>query len=91
MNTIKDTKNSLLNRREVKLLVEHSGNPGLIKAKEIVATHFKSSPEAVAVKNLKSKFGRDTFLLDAYVYDSAEHKQRIEPKLKVKTKAGGST
>ena len=91
MNVIKDFKNDLLNRREVKLVVEHSGNPGFAKAQELVAAHFKSDAKNVAVKTLKSKFGRDTFLLDAFVYKTEADKIRIEPRVKVKKKAGGAS
>lgn len=90
MKVLKDFKNPLLNRREVKLVVEHSGNPGFVKAQELVAGHFKADSNAIAVKALKSKFGRDTFLLDAFIYDSVEHKTRVEPKVKVKKKVGGA-
>lgn len=88
MKAIKDLRNDLLNRREVKILIESSGNPGMVNAGKAIAEQFKSKEENIAVKNLKGKFGRDTFLVDAYIYDSADEKKRIEPKVKVKKKAG---
>ena len=84
MKTIKDTRNDLLNRREVKFLVNSSSNPGVSNARKMVVDEFKAQDENIAIKNVKSKFGRDTFLIDACIYDSASDRQRVEPKIKVK-------
>ena len=89
MNTVKDVKNDLLNRREIKIIIEADSNPGNAKAVQIIADEFKSSPENIVIKTLKSKFGRNTFLLDAFIYNSAKDKERIELKKKVKKDAAG--
>lgn len=91
MNTIKDFRNDLLKRREIKILINSESNPGFANAVKLVAEGCKAEPERVVVKNLKSKFGRNTFLLDSFVYDSVADKERIEPKVKVKKAAGGSS
>lgn len=85
MKVIKDLKNDLLNRREVKLVMVSSSNPGNINAIKYVSEHFKAGEEVIAVKEVKSKFGRDSFLIDANIYDSEDDKKRIEPKKKEKT------
>jgi ribosomal protein S24E len=87
MKAIKDLRNDLLNRREVKLLVENRGNPGMTSASKMFSEHFKTEEDKIAVKALKGKFGRDTFLIDAYIYDSVSDKKRIEPKIKISKKA----
>lgn len=84
INVIKDFRNDLLKRREVKLVINADKNPGVQSAAKMVADKFKSSEDFVVVKTLKSKFGRDTFLIDSFVYDSLEEKERVEPKKKVK-------
>jgi ribosomal protein S24E len=84
MNTIQDLDNRLLQRREIKLAVQMQSNPGFTKAAEVIASHFKSNAENVVVKTIESKFGRDTFLIDAFVYDSLDDKNRVERKKKVK-------
>ena len=89
MNVLTDKKNILLKRREVKLVIESDSNPGFEKSTELVANHFKSNAENVALKNVKSKFGRNTFLIDAYIYDTKEDKMNTEPK--PKEKKGGSS
>jgi len=90
MNAIKDTKNSLLKRRELKLVVEAPSNPGFLKASEIIAHHTKAPTETIVVKNVKGKFGRNTFLIDAFIYNSQTDKDKVEQKPKVKkaTEAG---
>jgi len=90
MKTILDTKNSLLKRREVKVLVESQSNPGFAASQSNIADQFKAKEDSIAVKAVKSKFGRNTFLIDAYIYDSAADKLKIEPKVKVKKKAEGA-
>lgn len=90
MNTIKDFRNDLLKRRELKLVVNAGKNPGFAEALKNVADKFKAKEENIVVREVKSKFGRDTFLIDAYIYDSAEDKANIEPKKKEKKKEGGA-
>jgi ribosomal protein S24E len=84
-----DFKNILLKRREVKLIIESQSNPGFQNALKIISDQFKESEDKVAVKAVKSKFGRNTFLIDAFIYDSAKDKSEIEPKIKIKKSAEG--
>jgi ribosomal protein S24E len=84
MEIIKDLKNDLLKRREVKLLIKSDKNPGFTAALDKVAEKFNVNKDFVFVNNVRSKFGRDTFLIDAFVYHSAEDKERLKPKTKVK-------
>jgi len=88
MNIIKDFKNELLNRREIKMIVENSGNPGFANSIRMVAEKFKAEEDVIVVKNVRSKFGRGTFLIDVYLYDSKEDKSRIEEKPKQNKKGG---
>lgn len=81
---MKDFRNDLLHRKEVKVIVEAENNPGFANAAKMIADKYKSSDENVSVKSVNSKFGRNTFLIDAYIYDSAQDRERIEPKKKVK-------
>ena len=84
-----DIKNNLLKRREVKVLVESESNPGFSKAMSMISAQFKAKEEAIVVKAVKSKFGRNTFLIDAFIYDSVKDREFIEPKKKVKKAAPG--
>lgn len=87
MEIIKEFRNDLLKRGELKIVAKAEKNPGFAEATKIIANHFKVKEDVVAIKEIKSKFGRDTFLIDAFVYDSFQDLQRIEPKKKQKKSA----
>lgn len=82
MNIIEDKDNKILNRKEVKLIVEAGKNPSMEEAIEKVAIQFKSEKENIVIKQIKGKFGRDTFLISAFIYRSKEDKEKTEPKKK---------
>ena len=84
----KDFRNELLKRREVKVIFDAEKNPGFDESLKKVAHKFKAEEGNIVMKNVKSKFGRNTFLVDAFIYDSAEAKDKVEPKAKVKKEAG---
>jgi small subunit ribosomal protein S24e len=92
MEVVKDFKNDLLKRREVKFVIESEKNPGFNEAVEKVASKFGANKDLILVNNIKSKFGRRTFLIDAFIYHSAEDRKKFEPKAKVKKagEAGGA-
>ena len=81
---MKDFRNDLLNRREVTLGINHSNNPGFDECLRIVAEQFETPAENISVKNVKGNFGSGHFLIEAFIYDTKEHKERLEPKSKIK-------
>ena len=85
---IQDFRNELLKRREVKIVIDAESNPGFAEAGRVLKEKFGVGEEQVVVRNVKSKFGRKTFLLDAFIYDSVADKEKIEQKPKVKKEAG---
>lgn len=84
MKIIEDKQNLLLKRREVKVIVEADKNPTMQEAGKLILEHFKTIEENIAIKQIKGKFGRKTFLIAANVYNSKEDKEKIEPKPKTK-------
>ncbi len=86
MNIIQDKKNLLFNRKEVKVLVESVKTPSKDDALNIISTNFKSDPQKIIIENVKGKFGRKTFLIDAKIYNSIEDKEKIESHNKKKIK-----
>lgn len=88
MKIIEDKQNMLLKRREIKAIVEAEKNPTMQEAAKTVAEHFKTAEENTAIKQVKGKFGRHTFLIVANIYKSKEDKEKIEPKTKKKEKEG---
>lgn len=89
MKIITDFRNDLLKRREVKVIVESQSNIGFQNSLATTAQQFKAKEEAIVVKAVKSKFGRNTFLIEAYIYDSVKDKDSIEPRKKIKKAAPG--
>jgi len=80
MKIIEDRQNELLNRKEVKLIVEAGKNPNFPEALKLVADKFKVQEDLISVKEIKGKFGRDTFLISARIYKSKEDKDKLEKK-----------
>jgi ribosomal protein S24E len=78
MDIIEDKENSLLNRKEVKIIVEADKNPNFPEALNIIAREFKVNEENIAIKLIKGKFGRNTFLISAFIYKSREEKEKFE-------------
>ncbi len=78
MEIQRDFKNLLLGRREIVGVIAGESNPGFDKAKEELVNKLKVEKELVVIKKLGSKFGRKEFVVDAFVYNSAGDKDRIE-------------
>lgn len=87
--TLNQFKNSLLKRTEIEYLVEASQNPGFQKATELVSEKLKVQPENIAIKAVRGNFGKNQFIIEAFVYESVADKEKIEPKKKEKKKAEG--
>lgn len=81
---LEEKTNALLARKEIKAIVEAIKNPSIEEAATLIASHFKAEKDNIAIKIVKGKFGRNTFLINAFVYKSKEDKEKIEPKKKVK-------
>lgn len=84
MKIIAEVKNILLHRKEVILMKEFISNPGISTTKQVVAEHYKTTPECVVILGIHGGFGTSVFKIEARVYDSAEKLQIVEPKSKVK-------
>ena len=82
MKIVQDNQNELLNRREVKVVVDSSSNPSMDESRKIIADEFKVAEEGVLIKRIMGKFGRKTFLITANIYKSKEDKEKAEPKSK---------
>ncbi len=81
LKIIEDIKNPLLKRREIKVVIESGKNPSMQEASKVIAHEFKTKEENMVIKKIQGKFGRNTFLISAKIYDSEELKNEIEPKL----------
>lgn len=88
MELRKDFRNELLKRREIHGVLQSEKNPGLGEVRKLVAGKFKVGEDAVALKFVKNNFGSNEFLVEAFVYDSAEDLLNTEQVKKVKKKVG---
>ena len=88
MNITKDFKNALLKRREVELVLTAEKNPGMQDAAKNIAENFKVNEDSIVVKAVRRRFGRDSFSIEAMIYDSVEDKNKVEPKKKEKKVEG---
>jgi len=80
--TVKDVRNEFLKRREVEVVIDNHGNPGLKESKKVIVEKFKGSEPVIVIKHLGSEFGKKEFVIDAFIYDSVEDLKNIEPRNK---------
>jgi len=84
MKINKEFQNTLLKRKEIEFVLEENGNPGFEKVIKLVADKYKVKADTIAIKFIKGRFGRNEFYVEAFIYDSANDKLSIEPKIKEK-------
>ena len=61
MEIIQEVENSLINRKEIRVIVEAEKNPSYEEATDIIARQFNTGKELVVIKQVKGKFGRKLF------------------------------
>lgn len=86
INVIKEDKNALFGRREVELEIKSDSTPSKADALKEVATKLGVAEDSVVIKVINGKFGSQVFDTVAFVYDSTELKEKVEPKKKEKKK-----
>jgi ribosomal protein S24E len=91
MKIVRDFTNSLLKRKELEIRFNEKSNPGFEKVKSEIVKEFKASEDLVLVKSVKNNFGDNSFLIDVFIYESAEGRDAIESKKKEKKKKGGAS
>ena len=87
---IEKKQNPFFMREEVKLIGEFSKNPSFEESTELVAKEMKAEKENILVREIKGKFGRNTFLIKAEAYKNKEDRDKQAAKL-VKKKKGGAS
>ena len=76
MNTeiVNQIKNPFLEREEYTLKITNNVAP----SSEEVKTELKKDANLTVVKKVNTNFGRQTFIVEAVVYDNAEAKNKVE-------------
>ena len=77
----KEKRNELMKRREVELIRESEKNPSFAEVSKLISEEFKAPEENIMVENVKGKFGRNTFLMRASIYDTKELKDAAVKRL----------
>ena len=84
MQVLKDIKNDLFKRREIKIIMPSEKTPSYAEVSKLLSEKFSSNEENIVVSKVKGRFGAKTFLIDASIYDSKEEKEKTERKPKEK-------
>jgi len=90
LKILKERENPLFNRKEIEISIEANVAPRRSEAEEFIAKEFSTANENVKIKKIKGRFGSNSFIITANIYNSKEDKDKVEPKKKVKkeTKSG---
>lgn len=78
---IKETKeNFLLGRKEVLFEMTSEKNPTFEEAKGEIAKELKVDKDLVVIRKIQGNFGKDSFSVEASIYDSKENLEKVEGK-----------
>tara|TARA_Y100000310_G_C20659652_1_gene803993 strand:- start:268 stop:534 length:267 start_codon:yes stop_codon:yes gene_type:complete len=86
MNVIKEFKNDLLKRKELEVSGDYDSNPGYERVKEDLSKELKVDAGNISIKRLVNEFGSNEFVIELFIYDSAEDMEKIEKRNKKKEK-----
>jgi small subunit ribosomal protein S24e len=79
LEIIEEKDNTLLNRRELKLKIDHdAATPSRMDVKKNVATKFNVDPDLVIIDNMKSKFGKSETKAYIKIYKTTEAAKLVE-------------
>lgn len=88
LTILNDSKNPLLNRHEIQIVVKAPVSPKTSEAQEFVAKEFSSLADNVEILKIKGNFGSDKFTITAHIYNSKEEKDKMENRTKKEKKKG---
>ena len=86
MNVVNEFDNKLLKRRELEVVSNYDSNPGYVRVIKELAEKFKVGEDLIVVRRIGSRFGSHEFLIELYIYEDVDRKNKIEPKKKEKKK-----
>jgi len=79
---IEEKVNALFSRKEVKLEVKAEVVPSHDEAKKIVAKKFSCDEAVIRIRKIEARFGVQSFIIIADIYDSKEEFLRVVKKTK---------
>lgn len=87
---INTKENPLLKRKEITGEITFTGaTPSNKKVQEELAKKLGAKPELVAIRHIYGAYGGEKATLEAYVYETKEQFDKVEPKKKEKPAAPG--
>ena len=86
LTIIKEKKNPIFNRREIEVNAVFEISPKIKDAEELIGKKFSADSEKVKIKKIKGRFGSNTFVITANIYNSKEDKEKIETRIKTPRK-----
>jgi ribosomal protein S24E len=86
MKIINEKENALLKRKEFLIAKNYDENPGIENVKKDLTEFLKVDEGKIFVRKINSYFGRSDFVIDVFVYDSVELKNKMEKTKKKKEK-----
>jgi len=87
LKILHEKENPLFSRKEVQIIINSDKTPSKEDSLKLLSDNFSVSPECIAIKTIKGKFGRDEFTITSNLYKSEDAKNRVEPRLKKKKEA----
>lgn len=75
-------ENLLLNRREVKIIIESNSALKAQEVEKLIAENLSTHVDNVHIKKILGKFGSREFVIHANVYNSKEDRDKTEKKSK---------
>ena len=74
----KNIKNGMMKRQEISFIVKSEKNPGFGEMRKKISEEMNKPEENIEVYGIQGKFGRDTFLIKANVYDTKKDLDEIK-------------
>jgi len=90
LNIIQEKENPLLDRKEVKILVESKITPNYKETRKILSEKFNINKENIKINSIKGKYGLSEFIISANLYKTKEIKNSIEKSSKKEIEADKS-
>ncbi|MBI2042887.1 hypothetical protein HYT25_00685 [Candidatus Pacearchaeota archaeon] len=82
LKIISEKENPLFKRKEVYVEIESDTSIKKEDAEKMISKEFSTPEEWIAIKKISGNFGSKIFHISAFVYNSKEIKEEVEPKPK---------
>lgn len=79
---IEEKENYLFKRKEILAEVNAHKVPSKDEVSELIAKKLSANKETIVIERIKGKFGASLFMVSAKIYQTAQDKDKIEPKSK---------